>query len=102
MGKFLKKRVVVDEALSSVINLKKCTRLQITKRIWDYIKAHRLQDPKLCQFIYPDSKLAKVMGVQGEPLLFSQIGEHIEKHVVEKNKAKEEPQKTCSGIDKEK
>lgn len=38
------------------------TRGEVTKRIWDYIKANKLQDPNNRRRIIPDEKLAKIFG----------------------------------------
>ncbi len=51
-----------------VIGITKATRAQIVKRIWRYVKRHRLQDPKEGQCIIPDTKLARVMGKKGRKI----------------------------------
>jgi DNA topoisomerase-1 len=38
------------------------SRGDITKKLWDYIKKHKLQDPKNKRKIVPDEKLSKVFG----------------------------------------
>jgi len=38
------------------------SRTEVTKKLWDYIKLHNLQDPKNKRSIRPDDSLAKVFG----------------------------------------
>ncbi len=40
------KKLQGDTALVDVIGITKVTRAQIVKRIWRYVKRHKLQDPK--------------------------------------------------------
>ncbi len=48
--------------LAAVIGKGPFPRTQVTKKIWAYIKKHKLQDPKNMRNIVPDEKLAKVFG----------------------------------------
>ena len=48
--------------LQKVVGEKKLSRPQIIKKIWDYIKANDLQDPKNKRVIHPDATLAKILG----------------------------------------
>ncbi len=57
-----KKPVTVDDALFAVIKTRRCSRGQIIKKVWQYIKKKKLQDPKDTRFINPDDTLAKVTG----------------------------------------
>jgi DNA topoisomerase-1 len=52
----------LSPALASLLNEKELSRPEATKKIWDYIKAHNLQDPKDKRKIRPDASLAKVFG----------------------------------------
>jgi chromatin remodeling complex protein RSC6 len=49
-----------DEALAAVIGSDPQPRTEVTKKIWDYIKANNLQDPKDKRTIKADAKLKKV------------------------------------------
>ncbi len=49
-------------ALAAVIGEDPVTRGEATKKIWDYIKANNLQDPKDKRQIVPDELLSKVFG----------------------------------------
>jgi DNA topoisomerase I len=48
--------------LAAVIGSENVTRGEATKKIWDYIKAHNLQDPNDKRQIVPDEPLSKVFG----------------------------------------
>lgn len=48
--------------LAAIIGFNPVPRTEVTKRVWDYIKAHRLQDPSNGRMILADSKLAAVLG----------------------------------------
>lgn len=52
----------VSEELRAVTGMSELSRGDATKKIWDYIKEHNLQDEKNKRIIHPDEKLAKVFG----------------------------------------
>ena len=52
----------VSKELSEVIGTGPMPRTQVTKKLWDYIKKHKRQDPENKRNIIPDEKLAKVFG----------------------------------------
>ncbi|MBF8262521.1 MAG: topA [Parachlamydiales bacterium] len=54
--------VKLSAELSAVLGEKELTRPEVVKKIWEYIKANKLQDPKNKRLIVPDAKLAKVFG----------------------------------------
>ncbi|MGQ0710893.1 MAG: DNA topoisomerase III [Rhodoferax sp.] len=49
-------------ALAAVIGAEPVTRTEVMKKLWDYIKAHQLQDPKDKRTIVADAKLLPVLG----------------------------------------
>ncbi len=49
-------------ALAAVIGPKALPRTQVTKKIWQYIKRHKLQDKKNRRNINADAKLKVVFG----------------------------------------
>lgn len=59
--------VKLSPVLASLIGQSEMARTEVTKKIWDYIKAHNLQDPKNKRLIRPDDKLAAVFG-SNEPV----------------------------------
>lgn len=60
--------------LAKVIGEEKVSRGEATKKIWDYIKTHNLQDPKDKRQIIPDEKLALVFGGKESISMFKLAG----------------------------
>ena len=56
------KPMQLDEALGAVVGSKPLPRTEITKKIWIYIKKHKLQDEKNRRMINADEELALVFG----------------------------------------
>jgi chromatin remodeling complex protein RSC6 len=56
------KPVAFTEDLAEIVGKGPLPRTEITKKLWDYIKKHKLQDTKNKRNINPDAKLAKVLG----------------------------------------
>ena len=54
-------------------------RTEVTKRLWDYIKAHNLQDAQNKRNINADDKLAKVFGKKQVTMfeMAGLIGKHL-------------------------
>ena len=69
----------LSKELSAVVNEKKLSRPETTKKIWEYIKENNLQDPKNKRLIVPDEKLAKVFGSK-KPLDMMQLAKVLGKH----------------------
>ena len=49
-----------DAALGAVIGNEPMPRTEVTKRVWDYIRQHNLQDPNDKRTIRADAKLRPV------------------------------------------
>ncbi|MEX0961473.1 MAG: type I DNA topoisomerase [Simkaniaceae bacterium] len=75
-----KRKLTLSKALSDLVDEKELTRGEITKKIWEYIKSHKLQDPDNKQMIIPDEKLAKVFGNK-EPLHMMKLAGIISKNI---------------------
>lgn len=58
----LQKPVTLSGDLEEVIGKGPMTRAQVTSKVWEYIKAHSLQDTKDKRQINPDAKLGAVIG----------------------------------------
>ncbi len=56
------KPVSVSDTLAEVVGKGPMPRTEVTKKLWDYIKKHKLQDTQNKRNINPDQKLAKVLG----------------------------------------
>lgn len=64
------KPVQPDSALSAVIGNKAMPRTQVTKKLWEYIKSHKLQDKKKRIMINADDKLKRVFGGKKQVTMF--------------------------------
>ncbi|HLX07394.1 MAG TPA: SWIB/MDM2 domain-containing protein [Thermoanaerobaculia bacterium] len=49
-----------DQALAAVVGNEPLPRTEVTKKIWDYIRKHNLQDPNDKRTIRADAKLKPV------------------------------------------
>jgi chromatin remodeling complex protein RSC6 len=58
----LMKPVQPDAALAAVVGTAPLPRSEITKKLWDYIKAKNLQDPKQKTNIRADAVLKPIFG----------------------------------------
>ena len=58
----LTKPVNVSSDLEAVVGKGPLTRAEVTSKVWEYIKAHSLQDAADKRQINPDAKLAAVIG----------------------------------------
>ena len=50
--------------LAAVVGPEPLARTEVIKKLWDYIKAHDLQDPKNKRMINADAKLRPVFGTE--------------------------------------
>jgi DNA topoisomerase-1 len=69
----------LSAALSDVLGVEESSRPNATKKLWEYIKAHNLQDSKNKRLILPDPKLAKVLGTK-EPVDMMKLSGLLSKH----------------------
>lgn len=64
----------LSSELAAVVGTSELSRGEVTKKVWDYIKAHQLQDANNKRLIHPDALLAKVFG-SNEPIdMFKMAG----------------------------
>jgi upstream activation factor subunit UAF30 len=59
-----------DAVLAAVIGEKAIPRTEITKKVWEYIKKHNLQDSKNRRMINGDEKLGAVFGSKKQVSMF--------------------------------
>lgn len=74
------KPLSASPALAAVIGEKPMPRTEVTKRLWDYIKKHKLQDPKNKRMINSDDKLGAVFGGKKQVSMFDMtklVGKHL-------------------------
>lgn len=58
------KPMQVSPALAKIVGNGPMPRTEVMKKLWEYIKKHKLQDPKNKRNIIPDSNLKEVLGSQ--------------------------------------
>jgi upstream activation factor subunit UAF30 len=59
-----------DEALAAIVGSEPIPRTEVTKRVWDYVREHNLQDPNDKRMIVADDKLRKVFNGQDRVSMF--------------------------------
>ena len=69
-GKGLAAEVTPSADLAPIVGDKPLPRSQVTKKVWDYIKANGLQDQKNKRMINADDKLRKVFGGKNQVSMF--------------------------------
>ena len=72
--------LTASPALADVIGSKPMPRTEIIKKIWDYIKANKLQDNKNRRMINADSKLKPLFGSKSQISMF-ELAKVVSKHV---------------------
>ena len=74
------KAMTPSAALAAVVGSKPLPRTEVTKKVWDYIKKNKLQDPKEKRNINGDANLQKVFGGKKTVSMF-EMAKHINKHL---------------------
>jgi chromatin remodeling complex protein RSC6 len=72
--------VTPDAELGAIVGTKPLTRADLTKKIWAYIKANKLQDTKNKRNINADAKLKPIFGGKGTVSMF-EMTKLVNKHV---------------------
>ena len=76
----LLKPVQPDDVLAVVVGSTPLSRGELTKKVWDYIKKHKLQDEKKKTMINADAALKAVFGGKSQVTMF-EITKLISGHV---------------------
>ncbi len=76
----LSKSVPLSADLAAIVGSKSASRPEVMKKLWHYIKAKKLQDPKARRMICPDEKLAKVFGSK-RAVDMLKLGGLLNKHI---------------------
>ena len=66
--------------LTAIAGSNEMPRAEVLKKVWDYIKTHKLQDETNKRLIKPDAKMAKVFG-SNEPLDMFKMAAVLNKHL---------------------
>ncbi|MFA6450853.1 MAG: SWIB/MDM2 domain-containing protein [bacterium] len=64
------KPLTPDAALAAIVGAKPLPRTEITKKLWAYIKANKLQDAKNRRMINADDKLKGIFGGKKQVSMF--------------------------------
>jgi chromatin remodeling complex protein RSC6 len=66
--------------LAAVVGSGKVTRGDVVKKVWDYIKANKLQNPSNKREIIADAKLKPVFGGKDKVTMF-EMNKHLAQHL---------------------
>jgi upstream activation factor subunit UAF30 len=69
-GKGLAAEVTPSSDLAAIVGPKPIPRSEVTKRVWDYIKANGLQDQTNKRMINADDKLRKIFNGKNQVSMF--------------------------------
>ena len=79
-GKGLSAPVQPDKVLGAIVGMNAMPRTEIVKKLWDYIKAEKLQDANDKRTILADEKLKPFFGAN--KLNMMKIASCISQHIV--------------------
>src|SRR3954447_4351379 len=68
-----------SEALAAVIGPEPLPRGKVVRKVWDYIKAHNLQNPENRREILADDKLKSVFGK--DKVTMFEMNKHLARHL---------------------
>jgi chromatin remodeling complex protein RSC6 len=74
------KPLTPSDSLADVVGSKALPRTQVTKKLWEYIKKHKLQDAKNRRMINADESLKKVFGGKKQVNMF-EMTKLVAKHL---------------------
>ncbi len=69
-----------DAVLAAVVGAKAIPRTEVTKKLWAYIKANKLQDAKNKRMINADDKLKAIFGGKKQVSMF-EMTKLVQKHL---------------------
>ncbi|GAB4234249.1 MAG: SWIB complex protein [Chlamydiales bacterium] len=81
------KPVEVSDSLAKVVGKGPMPRTEVTKKLWAYIKKHKLQDSTNKRMINPNKELAEVFGSSDSIDMFKMTSK-VSKHLKEPKTAK--------------
>jgi upstream activation factor subunit UAF30 len=77
--KGLQKPVQPSKELAAVVGAKPLPRSEVVRKVWEYIKQHKLQNPKNGREILADDKLQAVFG-KPQVTMF-EMNKHLSQHL---------------------
>ena len=75
----LQKPMQLSPELAAVVGAGPLARSEVVSKVWDYIKAHNLQNPANKREILADDKLQKVFGK--DKVTMFEMNKHISAHL---------------------
>ena len=75
----LMKPMQPSKELGAVVGTKPIPRTEVVSKVWEYIKSHKLQNPKNGREILADDKLQKVFGT--DKVTMFEMNKHLSKHL---------------------
>ena len=75
----LMKPMTPSKELGAVVGAKPLPRTEVVSKVWEYIKSHKLQNPKNGREILADDKLQKVFGT--DKVTMFEMNKHLSKHL---------------------
>lgn len=76
----LAKPVQPDQVLAAVVGPGPLPRTEVTKKVWDYIRQHRLQDAQNRRNVNADDKLRPLFGGKTQATLF-ELTKFVNQHL---------------------
>jgi upstream activation factor subunit UAF30 len=76
----LQKPLKPSPELAAVVGAEPLSRADAVKRVWDYIKVHKRQNPENGREILADEKLKKVFGGEAKVTMF-ELNKHLSQHL---------------------
>ena len=79
-GAAFMKPVKPDDKLSAIIGSEPLPRTEVTRKVWEYVRSHNLQDPQNKTFIQADQPLREVFGGKDRVSMFEMtrlVFEHV-------------------------
>ncbi|TDR89047.1 SWIB/MDM2 domain-containing protein [Enterovirga rhinocerotis] len=68
-----------SKELGAIVGDKPLPRTEVVSKVWEYIKKHKLQNPKNGREILADDKLQKVFGT--DKVTMFEMNKHLSKHL---------------------
>jgi chromatin remodeling complex protein RSC6 len=75
----LMKPMTPSKELAAVVGAKPIPRTEVVSKVWEYIKSHKLQNPKNGREILADDKLKKVFGT--DKVTMFEMNKHLSQHL---------------------
>lgn len=75
----LMKPMTPSKELGAIVGTKPLPRTEVVSKVWEYIKKHKLQNPKNAREILADDHLKKVFGV--DKCTMFEMNKYLSKHL---------------------